>query len=217
MAATGGTHPVLVTDAGAATRRTPPPWNALNRLAARHPRADLWYAGGLTTWPDLHRFWHAGWGAVVARAYLTAPRGLPDTDGYHHRTPPHGGATVTQPSPTAEPNNEPWWISNYRGTDYMERYGSHDIDFLVRHLELEPPHTILGLCCAFARHTRELTRRGYTGTTGVDLSTDPLGHAADAACADGEELRLLHATDEGLSGSRSRGDDVRPDGEGAQP
>jgi ubiquinone/menaquinone biosynthesis C-methylase UbiE len=107
---------------------------------------------------------------------------------------------VTQPSSAVEPDSEPWWISNYRGTDYVERYGSHDgattardIGFLVRHLELEPRHTILDLCCAFARHTRELTRRGYTGTTGVDLSTDLLGHAADAARADGEQPRLLHA------------------------
>lgn len=86
--ATGGAHPVLVTDAGAATRRTPPPWGTLDHLAARFPRADLWYAGGLTNWPDLHRLWRAGWGAVVGRAYLTAPRGLTDADGRHHRTPP---------------------------------------------------------------------------------------------------------------------------------
>ncbi|MFG2425227.1 HisA/HisF-related TIM barrel protein [Streptomyces sp. NPDC048448] len=88
ITATSSAHPILVTDAGAATRRTPPPWAALDRLAARHPHADLWYAGGLACWPDLQRLWHLGWGAVVGRAYLTAPRGLPDTTGHHHRTPP---------------------------------------------------------------------------------------------------------------------------------
>ncbi|MDW6057923.1 HisA/HisF-related TIM barrel protein [Streptomyces sp. FXJ1.4098] len=85
--ATCGTHPVLITDARAATHRTPPPWQALDRIAGRHPRARLWYAGGLTGWADLQRLWHAGWGAVVGRAYLTAPRGLPDADGRLRRTP----------------------------------------------------------------------------------------------------------------------------------
>ncbi|MFD7919669.1 HisA/HisF-related TIM barrel protein [Streptomyces sp. NPDC059740] len=86
--ATGGLQPVLITDARAATHRTEPPWPVLDRIAGRYPRAALWYAGGLTGWSDLQRLWHAGWGAVVGRAYLTAPRGLPDADGRLHRTPP---------------------------------------------------------------------------------------------------------------------------------
>lgn len=89
--ATGGLHPLLITDARAAIHRTPPPWQTLDRIAGRHPRATLWYAGGLTSWADLQRLWHAGWGAVVGRAYLTAPRGLPDANGHLHRTPPHTG------------------------------------------------------------------------------------------------------------------------------
>ncbi|MFE9679306.1 HisA/HisF-related TIM barrel protein [Streptomyces sp. NPDC006259] len=86
--ATGGAQPVLITDARAATHRTPPPWQVLDRLAGRHPCAPLWYAGGLSGWADLTRLWHTGWGAVVGRAYLTAPCGLPDAEGRLHRTPP---------------------------------------------------------------------------------------------------------------------------------
>ncbi|MBC7267718.1 HisA/HisF-related TIM barrel protein [Streptomyces albogriseolus] len=85
--ATGGAHPILFSDAGAATRRTPPPWDTIDQLAAQYPSACLWYAGGLTSWLDLERLWRAGWGTVVGRAYLTAPRGLPDADGRHHHTP----------------------------------------------------------------------------------------------------------------------------------
>ncbi|MFD9281050.1 HisA/HisF-related TIM barrel protein [Streptomyces mirabilis] len=93
ITATSGAHPILFTDADAATHRTRPPWQTLDRLAARYPHADLWYAGGLASWPDLHRLWHTGWGAVIGRAYLTAPRGLADATGHHHRTPP----TATHP------------------------------------------------------------------------------------------------------------------------
>ncbi|WP_420713772.1 class I SAM-dependent methyltransferase [Streptomyces sp. NRRL WC-3626] len=38
-----------------------------------------------------------------------------------------------------------------------------------------------------------MTRRGYTHTTGVDLSQELLDHAAATAAADGERLNLLHA------------------------
>ncbi|WP_103528876.1 HisA/HisF-related TIM barrel protein [Streptomyces sp. SM12] len=86
--ATGGLQPVLITDARAATQRTPPPWQTLDNIASRHPHAPLWYAGGLSSWSDLHRLWHAGWGAVVGRAYLSAPLGLSGPDGRTHRTPP---------------------------------------------------------------------------------------------------------------------------------
>ncbi|NJQ04017.1 class I SAM-dependent methyltransferase [Streptomyces lonarensis] len=104
------------------------------------------------------------------------------------------------PHQPSAPDEEPWWITNYRGSAYVERYGSHDaatterdVDFLVSRLGLRTGHTILDLCCAFARHTRELTRRGYGRTTGVDLSQDMLRHAAATAEAAGERLSLLHA------------------------
>ncbi|MET9083627.1 HisA/HisF-related TIM barrel protein [Streptomyces sp. NPDC004237] len=101
--ATGGTQPILITDARAATHRTPPPWQVLDRLAGRHPRAPLWYAGGLSEWADLTHLWHAGWGAVVGRAYLTAPRGLPDAHRRLHRTPPTENPTCPSPPPRPRP------------------------------------------------------------------------------------------------------------------
>ncbi|MCX4682151.1 class I SAM-dependent methyltransferase [Streptomyces sp. NBC_01433] len=108
--------------------------------------------------------------------------------------------TQPAPAPAPTPHGDPWWISNYRGTGYLERYGSHDgattrrdVAFLTARLALKTHHTILDLCCAFARHTAELTRRGYTHTTGVDLSQDLLDHAAATTAADGERINLLHA------------------------
>ncbi|MFE9679307.1 class I SAM-dependent methyltransferase [Streptomyces sp. NPDC006259] len=108
--------------------------------------------------------------------------------------------TQPAPAPAPAPDGDPWWISNYRGTGYLERYSSHDgattrrdVAFLTARLALQTDHTILDLCCAFARHTAELTRRGYTHTTGVDLSQDLLDHAAATAAADGERINLLNA------------------------
>ncbi|MCX4763634.1 HisA/HisF-related TIM barrel protein [Streptomyces sp. NBC_01275] len=77
LQATGGRCPVLYTDTAAALRRRPPTWRHVEAIAASNPGCQFWYAGGLTQWAELRQAWSLGLGAVVGRAYLTPPLGLP--------------------------------------------------------------------------------------------------------------------------------------------
>lgn len=73
-----GNTQVLYVDIPASMRRSPPPWTELGVIASVYGSIlDLWYAGGLTTWSDIRRLWQTGFSAVVGRAYLTGPLGLP--------------------------------------------------------------------------------------------------------------------------------------------
>lgn len=97
-------------------------------------------------------------------------------------------------------DQEPWWITNYRGRGPLQRYSHHNltkthrtIDFYIRHLGLEPDQTILDLCCAFGRHTHALTQRGFPRAVGVDLSPDMLTHATSQDAADGPRSRFVRA------------------------
>ncbi|MFG2210446.1 class I SAM-dependent methyltransferase [Streptomyces sp. NPDC048638] len=97
-------------------------------------------------------------------------------------------------------DQEPWWITNYRGSGPLQRYSHHNlaktrrtIDFYIRHLGLEPGQTILDLCCAFGRHTRELTQRGFLRAIGVDLSPDMLAHATSSDSVAGQRARFVRA------------------------
>ncbi|MGW4200916.1 class I SAM-dependent methyltransferase [Streptomyces sp. NPDC004726] len=103
-------------------------------------------------------------------------------------------------SNNASTDQEPWWITNYRGPGPIQRYTHHNlsktrrtIDFYICHLGLEPDQTILDLCCAFGRHTRELTQRGYARAIGVDLSPDMLAHATSRNAAGGKRPRFVRA------------------------
>ncbi|MFI1700346.1 class I SAM-dependent methyltransferase [Streptomyces bobili] len=103
-------------------------------------------------------------------------------------------------SNNARNDQEPWWITNYRGHAPVQRYSHHNlaktrrtIDFYIRHLGLEPDQTILDLCCAFGRHTRELTQRGYARAVGVDLSPDMLTHATSRDADAGQRPRFVRA------------------------
>lgn len=52
--------------------------------------------------------------------------------------------------------------------------------------------SFLELGCGPARHAREFARRGWSAT-GLDLSSDMLAYAADAACREGLTLRTVAA------------------------
>ncbi|MFI6287627.1 class I SAM-dependent methyltransferase [Streptomyces sp. NPDC051018] len=100
----------------------------------------------------------------------------------------------------ADTDQEPWWITNYRGRNPLQRYSHHNrtktrrtVDFYIRYLSLEPNQTILDLCCAFGRHTHELTQRGFPRAVGVDLSADMLAHAISSDAAGGQRPRFLRA------------------------
>ncbi|MFF8916921.1 class I SAM-dependent methyltransferase [Streptomyces sp. NPDC015032] len=97
-------------------------------------------------------------------------------------------------------DQEPWWITNYRGQGPHQRYGHHNhaktqrtVGFLIQHMHLEPSQAILDLCSAFGRHTHEFTRRGFHRAIGVDLSPDMLAHAASSAGTDGRRPPFVRA------------------------
>ncbi|MFD4574216.1 class I SAM-dependent methyltransferase [Streptomyces sp. NPDC058417] len=138
------------------------------------------------------------------------------TRAVHLSTPVDGGTARTSqsstvpssralgvpcPAPQAVADQEPWWITNYRGRGPHQRYSHHNhaetrrsIGFFIHHLGLRPRQAILDLCCAFGRHTHEFTLRGLHRTVGVDdLSPDMLAHAASSAGADGQRPRFVRA------------------------
>jgi ubiquinone/menaquinone biosynthesis C-methylase UbiE len=97
-------------------------------------------------------------------------------------------------------DQEPWWITNYRGRGPHQRYGHHNhakthrtVGFFIQHMGLEPDQAILDLCCAFGRHTHEFTRRGFHRAIGVDLSPDMLAHAASSAGTHGRRPSFVRA------------------------
>ncbi|MGM9379223.1 class I SAM-dependent methyltransferase [Streptomyces longwoodensis] len=104
------------------------------------------------------------------------------------------------PRAQAVPDQEPWWITNYRGRGPHQRYSHHNhaktrrsVGFFIHHMGLQPSQAILDLCCAFGRHTHEFTRLGFPRTVGVDLSPDMLAHAASSAGANGRRPRFVRA------------------------
>ena len=55
-----------------------------------------------------------------------------------------------------------------------------EVDFLLEELSLQPGDSILDVGCGTGRHSIELAKRGYA-VTGLDLSSEMLARAADAA------------------------------------
>jgi SAM-dependent methyltransferase len=95
---------------------------------------------------------------------------------------------------------DPWWVTNYQGTAYVERYGHHDgevtrreVALLIKHARIQRSESVVDLCCAFGRHLRELTRLGYTRTAGADLSAALLQHARQAGRDLGLDLAVVRA------------------------
>ncbi|MEU1824119.1 class I SAM-dependent methyltransferase [Streptomyces abikoensis] len=104
------------------------------------------------------------------------------------------------PRNQAVDDQEPWWITNYRGRAPYQRYGHHNhhkthrtVGFFIHYMSLKPGQAILDLWCAFGRHTHEFTRRGFRRAVGVDLSPDMLAHAASSAAAGGWHPRFVRA------------------------
>ncbi|MBN1269338.1 MAG: methyltransferase domain-containing protein [Kiritimatiellae bacterium] len=67
-----------------------------------------------------------------------------------------------------------------------------EVDFLVEELSLQPGSSILDVGCGTGRHAVELARRGYT-VTGLDLSSQMLTRAADAARAAGVKVEWVRS------------------------
>ncbi len=67
-----------------------------------------------------------------------------------------------------------------------------EVDFLLEELSLPPGRSILDVGCGTGRHAVELARRGYS-VTGLDLSSEMLARAADAARSAGVHVDWIRS------------------------
>lgn len=67
-----------------------------------------------------------------------------------------------------------------------------EVGFLLEELSLPPGGSILDIGCGTGRHSIELAKRGYA-VTGLDLSSEMLARAADAARIAGAHVAWVHA------------------------
>jgi len=67
-----------------------------------------------------------------------------------------------------------------------------EVDFLVEELSLQRGCSILDVGCGTGRHSIELAKRGYA-VTGLDVSSEMLARAADAAKAAGVEVDWIRS------------------------
>ena len=67
-----------------------------------------------------------------------------------------------------------------------------EVDFLLDELRLRPGASILDVGCGTGRHSIELAKRGYV-MTGIDLSAQMLGKAAETANAAGVDVEWVHS------------------------
>ena len=67
-----------------------------------------------------------------------------------------------------------------------------EVDFLLEEFSLPPGASILDVGCGTGRHSVELARRGYA-VTGLDVSTQMLARAEDAAKTAGVKVEWMHA------------------------
>lgn len=68
-----------------------------------------------------------------------------------------------------------------------------EVDFLLEELSLQPRSSILDVGCGTGRHSIELAKRGYI-VTGLDLSSEMLSRAADAAKLAGVNVNCFRAS-----------------------
>src|SRR5687768_5728578 len=67
-----------------------------------------------------------------------------------------------------------------------------EVDFLLEELSLPLGGSILDVGCGIGRHSIELAKRGYS-VTGLDLSSEMLARAAEAAKATDVNVDWVHA------------------------
>lgn len=67
-----------------------------------------------------------------------------------------------------------------------------EVDFLLEELSLKPNSSILDVGCGTGRHSIELAKRGYV-VTGLDLSSEMLSRATDAARSAGVNVNWVRS------------------------
>jgi len=67
-----------------------------------------------------------------------------------------------------------------------------EVDFLLEELGLPPGGLVLDVGCGTGRHSIELAKRGYA-VTGLDISSEMLARAADAAKAAAVHVEWVHS------------------------
>ncbi len=67
-----------------------------------------------------------------------------------------------------------------------------EVDFLLEELSLQPGSSILDVGCGTGRHSIELAKRSYA-VTGLDLSSEMLARAADAANSAGVNVNWIRS------------------------
>jgi len=67
-----------------------------------------------------------------------------------------------------------------------------EVDFMLEELGLAPGSSVLDIGCGTGRHSIELAKRGYA-VTGVDLSSEMLARAREAARVAGVEVEWIHS------------------------
>lgn len=67
-----------------------------------------------------------------------------------------------------------------------------EVDFLIEELGISPGASILDVGCGTGRHSVELAKRGYA-VTGLDLSSEMLAKAAEAANVAGVQVEWVRA------------------------
>ncbi|HNY35639.1 MAG TPA: class I SAM-dependent methyltransferase, partial [Methanothrix soehngenii] len=67
-----------------------------------------------------------------------------------------------------------------------------EVDFLLEELSLKPNSSILDVGCGTGRHSIELAKRGYI-VTGLDLSSEMLSRATDAARSAGVNVNWVRS------------------------
>jgi ubiquinone/menaquinone biosynthesis C-methylase UbiE len=68
----------------------------------------------------------------------------------------------------------------------------YEVDFLLDELHIPPGGAVLDVGCGTGRHAVELAKRGYA-VTGLDLSSEMLSRAADAAKAENVHVEWIRA------------------------
>ena len=92
------------------------------------------------------------------------------------------------------------WDKSFFTSDYQELYAfrlrakhtKKQIRFVRQALDLQPGETVLDLCCGQGRHAVALAKKGLN-VTGLDLNTDYLAAAQNAASAAGVEIETIQA------------------------